>query len=80
MEEVFENITVLYLAKLAAKFGKDKILQACNYVATYNMSYMLNIIVCIRNYVIIFSIVIVLYPYHEARLQSSRKSRTAVKH
>ena len=35
MEEVFENITVPYLAKLAAKFGKDKILQVCNYVATY---------------------------------------------
>ena len=42
MEEVFENITVPYLATLAAKFGKDKILQVsslyakdyivCNYV------------------------------------------------
>ena len=37
MEEVFIDITVLYLANLAAKCGKDKILQVCNYeqVASY---------------------------------------------
>lgn len=29
MEEMFQNITVPDLAKLAAKFGKDKILQVC---------------------------------------------------
>ena len=31
MEEEFEGVTVSNLAKLAAKLGKDKILQVCNF-------------------------------------------------
>ena len=30
MEEVFEDITVSYLAEVAAKLGKDEILRVCN--------------------------------------------------
>ena len=29
IEEVFDNITVSYLAQVAAELGKDKILQVC---------------------------------------------------
>ena len=29
MEEVFDNITVPYIAQLSAKLGKDKLLQVC---------------------------------------------------
>ena len=29
MERVFDNVTVCYLSQLAAKLGKDKILQVC---------------------------------------------------
>ena len=41
MEEVFIHITVPYLVNLAAKCGKDKILQVCNseQVASYIVSH-----------------------------------------